>query len=174
MVTKEGWALQYADKSLRPFLASYVKCSDEIKTLKKSKKTPNAETITHAERLIDAIKDSFIKDTLNLSELTHVLNKTHAFISNPKAKPAEDYQAFIQKALSSPLSGMQLLGKLMMALSVALVGAAIGMGVTGVGIIPAVGVGVLAVGLFSAGTYLVRKGRQKDAEHISHFSTPPV
>ena len=173
-MTQNGLACNFADESLRPFLASYAKCLDEIKSLKMPQNTTNPETITHAESLIAAIKDSFIKDTLNLSELTHVLNKTHAFISNPKAKPAKDYQAFIQKALSSPLSGMQLLGKLMMALSVALVGAAIGMGVTGVGIIPAVGVGVLAVGLFSAGTYLVRKGRQKDAEHISHFSTPPV
>jgi len=68
---------------------------------------------------------------------------------------------------------MQLLGKVMMALSIAFVGVAIGMGTTGVGIIPAIVVGILSAGLFAAGALLVRKELKEEKNFWSGLHLSP-
>ena len=148
-----------SDSAFHPFLKSYIQLEDKINKLNDGTTKSNANAILNkVEELF--LNHGFYKSGIsvnNTSDLAEVLNKTHALICNPKTKEITDYQVFIQKALKSPYSGMQLLGKLMMALAVALVGAAIAMGVTGVGVLPAVAVGVLAVGLFSVGTRTVQQ-----------------
>jgi len=133
------------------FLKAYKKLDEKIPNLEGKIKV-------HAQALLDRVEALFISKQLNESDLRRVLNKTSAFISNPKTKTIEDYQIFVQKSVKSPWSGMRLLGKIMMALSIALAGASIAMGVTGVGALPAVAVGVLAVGLFAAGRACARAG----------------
>lgn len=114
----------------------------------------------------------FFKDnTVDVFELKNVLDKSTTFISNtPSGEQSKDYASFVQACLKSPWSGMQLLAKLMMALSVAVAGVSISLGLTGVGALPAVGAGLLAAGLFSAGACLALKGTKDDNSLIQTFT----
>ncbi|WP_133137560.1 hypothetical protein [Legionella rowbothamii] len=103
-------------------------------------------------------------------ELQNVLDKTTTLLSNkPSNEQLKDYASFVQASLKNPLSGMQLLDKLMMALSVAVAGASLSLASTGVGVLPAVGAGLLSARLFAAGAYVARKGALKDDRLIETF-----
>ena len=66
---------------------------------------------------------------------------------------------------------MQLLGKLMMAIAVAVAGLSVAMGLTGVGVVSAISVGGIAVGLFSKGASLVQNAKKEEDNLVNTFTS---
>ncbi|KTD33457.1 hypothetical protein Lmor_2008 [Legionella moravica] len=165
-VKQKGAAVFQTDQSLQPFLDCYLLFRAKKDELK------DAKALEHANSLLSQVEEFFKDGSVGLDQLKRVLDKTHAFMSNkPSEQQTKDYTSFIQSSLKSPSTGLQILGKLMMALAVALAGASIVLGATGVGVVPAVGTGLLAVGLFGAGAALATKQSKEAKENNELINT---
>ncbi|CAM2935193.1 hypothetical protein [Legionella worsleiensis] len=159
------------DETLRPFLNSYLK-------FRTFKDTLEGKIKESADKLLDQVESFFLENNPgqpNLNQLQRVLDKTYDFLQHPSNDAnVNDYSAFLQSALKSKSSGMQLLGKLMMALAIVVAGVSIALGLTGVGTIPAVSVGLAAAGLFAVGATLTTRQSEEDKENkelIQHFKS---
>ncbi|CAM2742722.1 DUF4116 domain-containing protein [Legionella worsleiensis] len=152
-------AMAHIDVSLAPFFESYL-------TFRAKQQELTGEVKEHAGNLLKQVETFFEQGKLDSADLIKVLDKTRAFMANkPSEQQTKDYTSFIQAALKSPSSAMQILGYLMMALAVAVAGVSIALGVTGVSMVPAVGTAALAVGLFATGAALALKSLKDEKEN---------
>jgi hypothetical protein len=164
-VKNDAQALKHVDDQIKPFITSYL-------SFEKTYTSQNNEDLKkHAQDLLAKVDSLFDQKKVPISELTKVLKKSDAFLKNTK-KQATSYHDFIEQSLKSPWSGLQLLGKIMMALSVAVAAIAIVLATTVVGTPAALGVGLLSIGFFATGLSLSLKGAAHDKKIIADLSAP--
>lgn len=188
-VRNQGFAYQFAHVDLRRdrevFIAVVKKNSDALyyntapdidftnfgELFHRLKENRNLRVYPEIKEKIDKIlarcEELFINEKLPVIQLVKVLRKTNEFIQGPLNRyVAFDYNQFVSNAIKSPWAGMQLLGKLMMALATVMVGAT--MATAGVGF----GVGVVSFGLFASGTYLMNQEKNSEKALILELSLP--
>ena len=144
-------SISEAPDSMQPFLKAYI-------TLKNNPIQHTDNDIAKCtDMLLKQSKKLFTEGKVDQEQLAKALNKANSFIDDPGKKEINSYGQFVKEAMKSPNSGMQLLGKIMMALSVAVIGLGATLAATGIGAAPGAAVGLIGLGLFAGGARLSQK-----------------
>lgn len=163
-VKQNGCAFGYAHDDLKPFLIAYNNLSQELNDQPNDINNSSRKIIKQCERL-------FVNNYDSTKTLTQVLKKTKQLIIEPgNNEVVNDYRVFTRKISKSPSAGLQLLSRLMISLSVVILGTSIAMAATSIGLITAIGFATSSVGLFAGGFSLDKRASQDNRALIKEMN----
>ena len=173
-VRKYSLARDYADPSLKPFLSAYI----ELKSTIEWHSDPSmyrTELVVkkRAEKLLLQSEKLFLEGKVPQEQLTEALIKAHELIQNPHNNHIiREYNQISEQAMKNQHPGMQLFGKMMMALSVVVVAVGATLAMTGIGAAPGAAVGLIGLGLFAGGAELNKDKKKTDEEVVRELLKP--